>query len=363
MSKLSMKSEKLTLDMSLKATSTSLQSTAAAAATVAATACDINRKRMSTMSHNGAPEHKKVNINSLTTGFPATLKSYVAERKGEREEMQDANVCLIDCIDQFPQLQPKVNRASYFAVFDGHGGARASQYSAQNLHLHLAKHLPSGDSPTFDRDMKRSIIEGFKSLDEDFLKIASKKQPAWKDGTTTCCLLILDDALYIANLGDSQAILCRYQKASKKHVSVKLCSEHNPSNYDERKRIEKAGGFVRDGRVLGVLEVSRSIGDGQYKHCGVINTPEIKRIRQLTSDDRFILIACDGLWKVYTREQAVEFILQIIQDNTLLPPKGVSKTLETFRFEVACNKLASEAVRRGSADNVTVVIVSISKLS
>lgn len=41
----------------------------------------------------------------------------------------------------------------------------------------------------------------------------------------------------------------------------------------------------RDGRVLGVLEVSRSIGDGQYKRCGVISVPDIKRC-QLTHNDR-----------------------------------------------------------------------------
>lgn len=41
----------------------------------------------------------------------------------------------------------------------------------------------------------------------------------------------------------------------------------------------------RDGRVLGVLEVSRSIGDGQYKRCGVISTPDLRRC-QLTASDR-----------------------------------------------------------------------------
>ena len=26
---------------------------------------------------------------------------------------------------------------------------------------------------------------------------------------------------------------------------------------------------------MGVLEVSRSIGDGRFKHCGIINTPDV----------------------------------------------------------------------------------------
>lgn len=127
-------------------------------------------------------------------------------------------------------------------------------------------------------------------------------------------------------------------------------------------RIQKAGGTVREGRVLGILEVSRSIGDGQYKRSGVISTPELKRCR-LTSDDRFMMIACDGLWKVFKPNEAIEFILDILNDKSLLPPETWKRTLSDFLFQTACNKIASEAVRKGSADNVTVVIVGISKES
>lgn len=38
---------------------------------------------------------------------------------------------------------------------------------------------------------------------------------------------------------------------------------------------------------MGVLEVSRSIGDGPYKNHGVTCLPDIKRC-QLTSSDRYI---------------------------------------------------------------------------
>lgn len=37
------------------------------------------------------------------------------------------------------------SRVSYFAVFDGHGGARASRFAAENLHHNLAKKFPSGE--------------------------------------------------------------------------------------------------------------------------------------------------------------------------------------------------------------------------
>ena len=93
--------------------------------------------------------------------------------------------------------------------------------------------MKTGDVNNFDKELKRQILEAFRKVDEDFLKEASQKwvlfcfatlslicivlilkcnsKPVWKDGTTACCVLILNDVLYIANLGDSKvrfAVLC-----------------------------------------------------------------------------------------------------------------------------------------------------------
>ncbi|KAJ6634164.1 hypothetical protein lerEdw1_014120, partial [Lerista edwardsae] len=192
-------------------------------------------------------------------------------------------------------------------------------------------------------------------LSPSFFSGACRK-PAWKDGSTATCVLVIDNTLYIANLGDSRAILCRYNEESQKHTALSLSKEHNPTQYDERMRIQKAGGNVREGRVLGVLEVSRSIGDGQYKRFGVISVPDVKRC-QLTHNDRFILLACDGLFKVFSPEEAVNFIVSCLEDKTL--PSRDARLAVDARYEAACNRLANKAVQRGSADNVTVVVVRI----
>lgn len=47
----------------------------------------------------------------------------------------------------------------------------------------------------------------------------------------------------------------------------------------------------------------------------------------------------------------------VLQDKSVETKEG--QTVEESRYETACQKLASEAVRRGCADNVTVILISI----
>ncbi|XP_030008083.1 integrin-linked kinase-associated serine/threonine phosphatase 2C isoform X2 [Sphaeramia orbicularis] len=278
--------------------------------------------------------------------------------------MQDAHVLLPDMNSCLTALPSGVSRVSYFAVFDGHGGARASRFAAENLHHTLSRKFPSGETQNVDKLIKKCLLDTFRQTDEDFLKKASMQKPAWKDGSTATCVLVVDDTVYVANLGDSRAVLCRMEPEASaggadgrgRSVTLALSKEHNPTIYEERMRIQRAGGTVRDGRVLGVLEVSRSIGDGQYKRCGVISTPDLRRC-QLTANDRFIILACDGLFKVFSADEAVKFVLGVLQDGNAESKAGLKE--EEGLFEAACQQLASEAVRRGCADNVTVILVSV----
>ncbi|XP_074497001.1 integrin-linked kinase-associated serine/threonine phosphatase 2C isoform X2 [Sebastes fasciatus] len=249
-------------------------------------------------------------------GLPV-LKGYVAVRRGEREEMQDAHILLPDMSGCLSALPGQVSRVSYFAVFDGHGGARASRFAAEHLHHNLAKKFPSGETENVDKLIRKCLLDTFRQTDDDFLKKASSQKPAWKDGSTATCVLVVDDVVYVANLGDSRAVLCRMEATGgadgrRRSLTLPLSTDHNPTIYKERMRIQRAGGTVRDGRVLGVLEVSRSIGDGQYKRCGVISSPDMRRC-QLTANDRFIILACDGLFKVFSADETVKFVLNILQ--------------------------------------------------
>jgi integrin-linked kinase-associated serine/threonine phosphatase 2C len=140
---------------------------------------------------------------------------------------------------------------------------------------------------------------------------ASTESPSWKDGSTAVVLLLINDTVYVANLGDSKAVLCQVNDNGEA-ATKRLTKDHNPVLYEERMRIQKAGGMVRDGRVMGVIEVSRSIGDGRFKHCGVSCVPDVTKF-EITDKDRFILIACDGLFKAFSTDAAVKRVYELLQ--------------------------------------------------
>lgn len=70
----------------------------------------------------------------------------------------------------------------------------------------------------------------------------------------------------------------------------------------EKARIVAAGGFVDFGRVNGNLALSRAIGDFEFKKSADLS-PEQQIVtafpdvvtHEITSDDEFLVIACDGV--------------------------------------------------------------------
>ncbi len=85
-------------------------------------------------------------------------------------------------------------------------------------------------------------------------------------------------------------------------------------------RIEKAGGKVTaDGRVNGGLNLSRAIGDHTYKANKSINLedqmitayPDVKSM-ELTENDEFMILACDGIWNFMSSQDVVDYVKERI---------------------------------------------------
>lgn len=86
------------------------------------------------------------------------------------------------------------------------------------------------------------------------------------------CLITKDNTLYCSNSGDSRAVL-----VSRNGKVTELSHDHKPDEAGEMQRIRAAGGFVDDGRVQGIIAVSRAIGDWEYKNPAMLDVIEKKK--------------------------------------------------------------------------------------
>lgn len=215
-----------------------------------------------------------------------------------------------------------------FGIFDGHGGSRAAEYLKENLFKNLMNH------PEFLTNTKVAISETYQQTDSDFLE--SGKDTFRDDGSTASTAVLVGNHLYVANVGDSRTVISKLGKA------IPLSEDHKPNRSDERKRIENAGGVVMwagTWRVGGVLAMSRAFGNRMLKQF-VVAEPEIQE-QELDEEFELLVLASDGLWDVVPNEDAVTLALSEQEP------------------ELAARKLIETAFSRGSADNITCIVVRL----
>ncbi|CAH9110483.1 unnamed protein product [Cuscuta epithymum] len=216
-----------------------------------------------------------------------------------------------------------------FGIFDGHGGSRAAEYLKKNLFENLLKH------PEFVTNTKSAISETYQQTDKEFLE--SEKDTLRDDGSTASTAVLVGNHLYVANVGDSRTII------SVKGKAIALSDDHKPNRSDERKRIENAGGIIMwagTWRVGGVLAMSRAFGNRMLKQF-VVAEPEIQD-QAIDEGLELLVLASDGLWDVVPNEDAI----------------SLAESAESP--EAAARKLTETAFARGSADNITCIVVKFS---
>ena len=162
--------------------------------------------------------------------------------------------------------------------------------------------------------------------------------------------VIEGETLYVANAGDSRCVLCH------DGIALPMSRDHKPTDPDEYMRIKRAGGFVSDGRVNGCLNLSRALGDMEYKRTPNLSpeeymitaNPDIKSM-DLQTGDQFLILACDGIWDVLSDQEACDFVLSRLRQKQ--PLAQISSELCDF-----C--LAEDAEGSGEGcDNMTAMIV------
>ena len=137
--------------------------------------------------------------------------------------------------------------------------------------------------------------------------------------TANVALIYNKKELYVANAGDSRSIL------SSKGNLFEMSIDHKPDNELEKKRIIEAGGFVTEGRVNANLNLSRALGDLEYKQNPkkkpdeqlIIAMPDVKK-KELTKDDEFLLMGCDGIWEMLPGQELLDFINSKLKEKAPL---------------------------------------------
>ncbi|KAL6523309.1 hypothetical protein OROGR_016912 [Orobanche gracilis] len=254
---------------------------------------------------------------------------------GRRETMEDTHFMMPHFGDR--------DDIYVFGIFDGHRGAAAADFSAGVFPRFLRNQF-SISSPS------QALLEAFIRTDiafrdelKSFRESKAVIQKDWHPGCTAVATLVVRNKLFVANAGDCRTIICR---AGNPYA---LSRDHVASCREERERAVGAGARVKwqvdTWRIgLAALQVTRSIGDDDLKPF-VTAEPEITEIL-LSAEDEYIVMASDGLWDVVSNADVVNIIRDTVKEA-----------------EMCSKRLATEAVERGSKDNITVIVVFLRPVS
>jgi protein phosphatase 2C len=320
---------------------------------------------------------KPPKLHEVTVGR-LVLTAAAASWQGNKDVQEDRYVIDIEL------ESPEGHKIAGFACLDGHSGSLCVDHVVDKLGpniqqcLSLKQHLS-------EETLTQAVQEACVLTDDEFLKTA--RQLETLDGSTMVLALVYpEDArpgadgvrapgscrLLVANIGDSRAVLCTARKlpgSTGGLMALPLSVDHKPNREDETARIESKGGVVDFQGVWRVftpgssnfggqtiqrwgLAVSRAFGDlllkepEKYDCAGVapgglvIAVPEIQVMDLNPAEDRFLVMASDGIWDVQTSED------------------GIATCAEMENVQTAAQTLLKRTYSSNSDDNITAVVVT-----
>ena len=244
--------------------------------------------------------------------------------------------------------EKKVNQDSYFifknfvqgfeniymGVCDGHGyyGHEVSGFIKENLPMNLNHSLRKKKLDPLKDDLSQTIKECFVQENQNLL--SNHQIDSDLSGTTCISVIYTPQKLIIANIGDSRCVLGKYNKKEEKYIAENLSRDHKPTIPEEAERILKVGGRIHpmrdeDGEFIGPLRVymkdkempglamTRSFGDYFGSTAGTISEPEVTE-HIFKEEDKFIIIASDGLYEFIESEEVVKFVGEFYKNNDIV---------------------------------------------
>lgn len=274
---------------------------------------------------------------------------------------------------------------TFVGVYDGHGGPETSRYVNDHLFQHLKRLISEHQSVSAD-----VIRKAIQATEEGFMSIVTELWPVKPQiaAVGSCCLagIISENTLYIANLGDSRAVLGRAGKATGEVLAIQLSTEHNASI--ESVRQELCSMHPEDSqivvlkhnvwRVKGLIQISRCIGDVYLKKAEFNREPLYEKfllrepfekpilssepsisVQQLQPHDRFVIFASDGLWEHLSNQEAVDLVQNHARNGSArrLVKAALQEAARKREMRYSDLKKIDRGVRRHFHDDITVIVV------
>ncbi|KAF7144723.1 hypothetical protein RHSIM_Rhsim04G0213000 [Rhododendron simsii] len=272
------------------------------------------------------------------------------------------------CIKTKIQNNPNVH---FFGVFDGHGqfGTQCSNFVKNRL-----VEILSSD-PTLLDDPLKAYHLAFLATNEE---LHNSEIDDTMSGTTAITVLVIGDTLYVANVGDSRAVIA--VKEGNRIVAEDLSHDQTPFRKDECERVKLCGArvlsvdqveglkdpgiqswgdeetegsdpprlWVQNGMYPGTA-FTRSVGDSTAEKIGVVAVPEVSMV-QLTPNHPFFVVASDGVFEFLSSQTVVEMVARYSDPRD------------------ACSAIASESYNlwlehEHRTDDITIILIQIKGLS
>ncbi|KAK7245750.1 hypothetical protein RIF29_40599 [Crotalaria pallida] len=297
-----------------------------------------------------------------------TLEYSVLTQRGYYPDSPDKENQDSYCIRTQIQGNPNVH---FFGVYDGHGqfGSECSNFVKDRL-VETLSH-----DPALLEDPVKAYTSAFLTTNYE---LHNSEIDDSMSGTTAITVLVVGDTLYVANVGDSRAVLA--VKDGNRIVAEDLSSDQTPFRKDECERVKLCGA-----RVLSVDQVeglkdpniqtwgdeesqggdpprlwvpnamypgtafTRSVGDNLAETIGVIAVPEVSAV-QLTPNHLFFVVASDGIFEFLSSQTVIDMAVSFSDPRD------------------ACAAIAGEAYKlwlehENRTDDITIIIVQIKGLS
>ena len=284
---------------------------------------------------------------------------------------------------------PKI---SYFGIFDGHGGEGCSDFLKDNF-LNILM-----ENKNFPFDIKLALTETCEKVEEEFFKQKCNEKLEKCDKSGSCALisLIFDNKIYIANIGDSRAIMSVNGGTKVKQ----LTTDHKPNNPKEFERAIKNGSkiyaddnddpdrdvsklkFIKDKSEFekykkkentkeeivfreypSDLAVMRTIGDikAKKKEFGgipgtIINKPDIF-IYDINTNDDFIVMGCDGIFDDLSNQEVSNAAWYIFKNESKEKNYDIHELTKD-----ACDIIIKYGLEKQTSDNLSCIVIGLEGL-